>query len=361
MAEKNDFGAQSAEGSEEQRKQALAELGGKLRQLREAQNISYTEVAQEIKIQKHYVQAMEEGRIEDLPRGPFVRSFLRQYCSYLSADDMWPKYDELTQAQAIKVVIPEAGSQASYVQKSPKVFRPEKHTFLFIVLALLGALAIYLMIANRAELSSTATNPIEGGTAVIAEQAVRPEPQPEPVKAVSEDKKEEAPAKSSGTAEKPAEKSADTTPVKEAQPEAKQEIKKNSAAETAKVDLGWLDGKEYKEPEPVVAEQKAPEAVKAEATQEKADTSLKKTEIRIIPKAVIWVKVSRGNEIYFQGLVKPGDNRVFDASGDRPLRVRYGNPGKTGIIWNGRKIENVGTDKTPMTRFYHADGSVTAD
>ena len=360
MAENNDFGAQSAECSEEQRKQALAELGGKLRQLREAQNISYTEVAQEIKIQKHYVQAMEEGRIEDLPRGPFVRSFLRQYCSYLSADDMWPKYDELTQAQAIKVVIPEAGSQASYVQKSPKVFRPEKHTFLFIVLALLGAFAIYLMIANRAELSSTATNPIEGGTAVIAEQASKPGAQPEPTEALSEDKKQEAPAVSQNTAEKPAEKSADSAPA-EKKPEVRQEIKKDSTAETAKVDLGWLDGKEYKEPEPAVTEQKAPEAVKAEEKQNKTDTSLKKTEIRIIPKAVIWVKVSRGNEIYFQGLVKPGDNRVFDASGDRPLRVRYGNPGKTGIIWNGKKIENVGADKTPMTRFYHADGSVTAD
>lgn len=360
MSEKNE--AQNAEAAEEHRKQTFISLGGKLRQLREAQNISYSDVTREIKIQKHYVQAMEEGRIEDLPKGPFVRSFLRQYCSYLSADDMWLKYDDLTQAQAVRVVIPETGA-STYVPKTPKVFKQEKNTFVFIILALLGALAIYLIIVNRAELASTATSPLTGGTAVIAEQAEKAEMQPDPVpaEAVSEEKKEEAPALSPDTAEKPAEKSADTAPVKEAQPEANQEIKKEATPKEQAVDLGWLDGKEYKKPEPAVTEQKEPEAAKAEVKQEKADASLKKTEIKIIPKAVIWVKVSRENKIYFQGLIKPGESKIFDASGEKPLRIRYGNPGKTGIIWNGQSIEKAGADEKPITRFYHANGSVTAD
>lgn len=357
MSEKNE--TQNAEVAEEHIKQTFISLGGKLRQLREAQNISYSDVTREIKIQKHYVQAMEEGRIEDLPKGPFVRSFLRQYCSYLSADDMWLKYDDLTQAQAVRVVIPKAGEAASYVPKTPKVFKPEKNTFVFIILALLGALAIYLITVNRAELASTATSPLTGGTAVIAEQTEKAEKQPDPVpaEAVSEEKKEEAPALSPDTAEK----SKDTAPVKEAQPEANQEIKKEAKAEQQAVDLGWLDGKEYKKPEPAVTEQKELEAAKAEVKQEKADASLKKTEIKIIPKAVVWVKVSRENKIYFQGLIKPGESKIFDASGEKPLRVRYGNPGKTGIIWNGQSIEKAGADEKPITRFYHANGSVTAD
>ena len=81
---------------EDEKTKKINELGRKLKELREAQGITLEHASDATKIQKKYISAIEEGRLDELPKGPYCRSFLRQYCAFLTAPDMWAKYDPLT-------------------------------------------------------------------------------------------------------------------------------------------------------------------------------------------------------------------------------------------------------------------------
>jgi len=80
----------------------LKELGSKLTRIREAQSLTISEISNKTKIQKRYLSAIEDGRIDLLPKGPYVRSFIRQYCEYLSAGDLWNTYDAITKNEQKK-------------------------------------------------------------------------------------------------------------------------------------------------------------------------------------------------------------------------------------------------------------------
>ncbi|MEA4871444.1 MAG: helix-turn-helix transcriptional regulator, partial [Synergistaceae bacterium] len=86
--------------NEEQKTQIqIKELGARLKSIREAQGLSIADVSNVTKIQKHYLAAIEEGDLDHLPKGPYVRSFIRQYCDHLSAPDIWKSYDVITKRQ----------------------------------------------------------------------------------------------------------------------------------------------------------------------------------------------------------------------------------------------------------------------
>ncbi|MDO5059197.1 MAG: DUF4115 domain-containing protein [Neisseria sp.] len=70
--------------SENQEKQSLgqqaaAELGAKLKALREARSLSVGEVAERLKLPARQIEALESGNYEGLPEMVFVRGFLRTY------------------------------------------------------------------------------------------------------------------------------------------------------------------------------------------------------------------------------------------------------------------------------------------
>ena len=57
--------------SEEQKiKMQIKELGARLKSIREAQDLSITDISDATKIQKHYIAAIEEGDLDRLPKGP---------------------------------------------------------------------------------------------------------------------------------------------------------------------------------------------------------------------------------------------------------------------------------------------------
>ncbi|MEG1798854.1 MAG: helix-turn-helix domain-containing protein, partial [Synergistaceae bacterium] len=117
-------------------KKGAFELGAKLRTLREAQNITIQDVSQHTKIQKHYISAIEDGNLELLPKGPYTRSFVKQYCLYLEAADLWPFYDELTKVQKITVPKHEVKDESGYTSAEPTVFKPKSYFWVYLVIAL---------------------------------------------------------------------------------------------------------------------------------------------------------------------------------------------------------------------------------
>ncbi|MDR1944400.1 MAG: helix-turn-helix domain-containing protein [Synergistaceae bacterium] len=67
-------------------------LGEQLRELRAAQGLSHEDVARATKVRPHLLQAIEDGSIEDIAAPVYVRGFVKTYCEYLLADDLWRKY-----------------------------------------------------------------------------------------------------------------------------------------------------------------------------------------------------------------------------------------------------------------------------
>lgn len=64
----------------------LSELGMRLAQLRQQQEISIEEVARTTRIQPRLLRAIEEGNLDILPEPVYIQSFLRQYAEAIGLD-----------------------------------------------------------------------------------------------------------------------------------------------------------------------------------------------------------------------------------------------------------------------------------
>ena len=71
-------------------------LGERLKITREELGVSISEAAQEVKIQKNYLVALEEGDYSSLPGPVYIESFLKKYAEYLgvSSDFVLSLYNQ---------------------------------------------------------------------------------------------------------------------------------------------------------------------------------------------------------------------------------------------------------------------------
>ncbi|MDQ7010782.1 MAG: helix-turn-helix domain-containing protein [Mariprofundaceae bacterium] len=70
----------------ENREALLAGIGKRLRAAREEQGHSIGDVATALNLRKVYIQALEDGRWEDMPGEVYALGFLRQYAAHLGLD-----------------------------------------------------------------------------------------------------------------------------------------------------------------------------------------------------------------------------------------------------------------------------------
>ncbi|MGD9666272.1 MAG: helix-turn-helix domain-containing protein [Synergistaceae bacterium] len=302
--------------NEEQKAQIqIKELGSRLKSIREAQGLSIADVFNVTKIQKHYLAAIEEGDLDHLPKGPYVRSFIRQYCDHLSAPDLWKSYDAITKRQkAAEPPIPQ-GDETNY-SDSPKIFKPRSFLWLYLLIVLSLGAAGWITWQYRGDIKTSATSPIDGGTTgTVREQ--QPEEQQAPL-------------------------SAD---------EAVRPLSSDAVSKDEHTDLSWMDGKQ---PQPATAAAKAPDNQEA-PNQAAVPRSLKVT----AENAYVWMKISRGDKILFEGTMKPGEIKEYEVSSGLPIRVRIGKPGSTSVLWEGKKIFPVAPGSNPATKFFWPDGKIT--
>lgn len=304
--------SQQTDGKENLGTNTPAELGKKLAELRDAQGLSLEDAREATKIQTKHLAAIEAGELEELPKGPFRRSFVKQYCEYLSAPDLWERYDKIISKATppLHIYGNKKDEEASYIG-NPKVFRQSSHLFIYVVVMLCLAAAAWVTWQYRGEIITDATNPIEGGTVT-------------------------------------ARKSDDVAAVVESADKVQSADVPAPAA--ASVDLGWMDGKP---PVRAAAASAEPKPVAAPAPVEKVPV------VKVTSRGVVWIKFSIGNEVFFQGTLKKGESREFSPRKDVPLRVRYGNPAESSVSWNGTQ-KYAGSSSKPVTRYYWYDGRVTA-
>ncbi len=85
----------------------LAQIGTELRQQREHLSLSLADVERHTHMRQRYLQALEEGRFEDLPSPVQGRGMLNNYASFLEldADAMLLKFAEALQTRRVETVV----------------------------------------------------------------------------------------------------------------------------------------------------------------------------------------------------------------------------------------------------------------
>jgi len=66
--------------------QTSIEIGLLLQEARESQRLSLAATSAELKIQKKYLRALEEGETDDLPPGIYILGYLKSYADFLKLD-----------------------------------------------------------------------------------------------------------------------------------------------------------------------------------------------------------------------------------------------------------------------------------
>lgn len=88
-----------------------ARLGDELREARLALGLSVEEIATRLRIRRAHLEALEEGRLRDLPGAAYAVGFVRSYAAGvgLDADEMARRFRDLTGPAAVKpkLVFPE--------------------------------------------------------------------------------------------------------------------------------------------------------------------------------------------------------------------------------------------------------------
>ena len=76
----------------------MASIGEQLRSAREDKNLSLEDAANDVKISKRYLEALEEGNYSIFPAQVYVKGFLYNYSRYLELDpkSILEQYNKLT-------------------------------------------------------------------------------------------------------------------------------------------------------------------------------------------------------------------------------------------------------------------------
>ena len=311
----------------ETRGEDLVALGRMLRELRIGQGFSLEDVERSIRVRVPFLKGIEEGRYEGMPDRVYVRGFVRTYCEFLHASDLWGRFERFLQDE--ETPIPPSGVLGSCTAPR-KVFRRTSRLWVYLILlAALGA-AGYLIWQQRAEVRSALDNAAISQPEVLSPTPPPPTPAPT-VTPLSG-------AVSSG------EPSIPTAPVSSG-PAAG-----DGAAPQAPLDLSWMD---RQSPDRTPAGASVPPVASTPVSGEAVPTGSLVLEAR----KVCWVKVSeKSGKVLFQGLLQQGESRTFQSSS--VLRVRLGNGGATALRSGSQVLDPAGRPGIPVTLYLLPDGTL---
>lgn len=100
--------------------QIFQEIGQQLRERREALGLSLTDIEHYTKLRQHYLQALEQGRLKDLPSLVQGRGMLFNYATFLEldADSLLLRFAEALQERRVEIMPP---------QPAPNLFQRQKN------------------------------------------------------------------------------------------------------------------------------------------------------------------------------------------------------------------------------------------
>jgi cytoskeleton protein RodZ len=253
----------------------VQQIGRVLREAREALGLSLEGCEEGTKIRRKYLEAMEDGRVYDLPGEVYLKGFLRSYGNFLGLDGaaLVEQYKGSKYERRAAVEQP-TGQAAPAQQREPAVVRsrpvrtphrPGAFTIMFRRLVVAGLLAAVAggLVWGGLQAGWRVGKTVDPAPAPEPIQTEQPPPQPQP-----EPKKEEPPP-----------------------PPPPPEPAKVLMAAAAGDVIAWT-------------------------------VPFRQVEVKMEFDAIVWVHAEADNTTLFMGLAQPNTVREFKA--DRNLRVRVG-------------------------------------
>lgn len=277
----------------------LSGVGATLKQERQRRQFSLEYVANETRIASRYLDAIEGGRMADLPGIVFTRGWVRQYATFLEL----PVEELLARLPKVDV------DNAALPVAPPKPSKPLFTAGLRKKLLGFGSLAVtasacaagWIYFDLTPVLSAAAHGAISAASATLAARS---------------------------TTNRPAsDQTAKPVPVPVIQTVAAAPQPATEAPAT---------------PEPAV---EAPPA---------ATEVVRNVQVRLRAKADAWVSVMADGKPAFSGLLRPNDSR--EVSGNQLVRVMTGNAGGLEISLNGKPLDPIGPSGQVRTVRLTAEG-----
>jgi cytoskeletal protein RodZ len=278
----------------------VTELGNRLKEAREAKDYSLDDLQRITKIQKRYLIGIEEGNYDAMPGKFYVRAFIKQYCEAvgLPPEVIFEEHKEdipTTHEDEIPVSLSRVQSRKSVSESSTKVF--DFLPKLLIALFVIGALiALWVFWQGRVGDKEPEANPSENRTQVDVDENQSAESE-KPEEAADDDKKK--------TDENKLSDDQNAGEEKEQKPEQSLDAV-NTSGYKSTYELKNAD--EFK--------------------------------LQLSAKGDTWVGVyNTDDELLFEGLLKKGNKKDFDFSGEKQAYLVIGNASNTDIIVNGKQLE----------------------
>jgi cytoskeletal protein RodZ len=282
---------------------ALTELGNKLKEAREAKGLSLDDLQSVTKIQKRYLQGIEEGNYSMMPGKFYVRAFIKQYAEAVGLhqeelfenykDDIPSAYDERLPEQISRV-----STKKAIPVGSSKVF--DLFPKILIGVFIIGAIAlVYYFLQLNADGKNKDKVAEDPQTVTIEDNPKKTSDNSKKETVDNKDQKKETTKKSTSSSKKTAKK--ETKPTQELA---------------------------------VVTSQGS------ETTYELKNAT--KFELKVATTGETWVNILNGKGYsFYKGMLKVGatESQTFDLSKETEAVVVIGRSSDTQIYVNDQKVE----------------------
>ncbi len=319
------------------------QLGQLLASARNKAGMTKEQVIEQLRIKNDVLDAIERGDIASvsLPKA-FLRAFMREYCAFLGAENVWREYDRITanKAMEVKKTFPtfdeHKGEHKFYsVNISSKKSRAFFISFLLIVILL----AIYFVYQLRGDIASQIISPAEIVMGLNPLDKVESE---DPKVVEQKDNVESEDDESNPSDEN---HHVDNESAPQSSDDNAQAVDGNASKKlpTDSASFNWLDQEQQEGS--ISAKPVSPPAPQT------TSLSPKRKEVVVVKALnVLWIRVTTPHRRIFQGLMKKGEVKSFDVE-SVPVIIRYGKGNKALVTWNG--VESlVSHEASPITVKY---------
>jgi cytoskeletal protein RodZ len=280
------------------------EAGGRRRR----KGLSLSDISGRTKIRVQFLEAIENGTLQDLPQSLYARGFVRRYLEVIESQDLWAEYEQIFRS------IPEKGEPAeSLVHYMPtqKGFQKVSKTWVFLFLFFAIGISLYMIWQQKDVMSGKMANVptrtgISGDVSTPAEDLLQ----------VSEAETADGAARPSGVDAVTAPE--ETLPV----------------ARTG--DTTWLPGHE-----------------EGSSSQEPAARS---GGLTIRATGPCWIGVNRDDGKRVQRTLNAGD--TFEAEIDVRTTIRFGSAGAVSLTWKEKDLGSIGRRGEVVTIEFLPDGTM---
>ena len=143
-------------------------VGKYLKELRESKGVTLEEIAEETKIQKRYLEDLENDEFESLPGDAYVKGFIRNYSAAMNinSDEVMAIYKKM---KINKNQMEEELSEQDIVIERAKV--KKLNILVIIILITLFAAGIYMFLAGKISIEKMENK----GTTSVKEENIKME------------------------------------------------------------------------------------------------------------------------------------------------------------------------------------------